>query len=584
MSKELPNKCQCTSCSVNMVFNTRLQELVCEGCGTRHPVPEYLLISKERAEKTETQIAKESVSPLSSGSRNYPDNFSESSSEKFPRRQNKRKKKKESRMNNRVIADGKSTVLSVTDTGSSSEDILKNDNAAENNTAAGKNTGSTPDISKESLRENIGDSVFIKGEISSGAMALLKRDSVTCSGRSEKGGAASSPLSGDSESYVEPDLIIPFKKDLAVLRKYIQDNARKLYFINDDFLSSFGYARTENVYIPALICSGRIAGSTEFSKARTDKKGNIVGKYECRSEGGIELHEAPLVISGEDDEQRLKMVHPYDMSGAVPYSPLYFAGMEVVKHDINVRINDDLLRLKSEVTFDRYLKVNTGSVYHELHKRVCDIIPADIKYALLPLWTMEIDYYGDTRIFLMNGQTGKCYGDFPVDDYKIEKCTALVKKFTYATGIHLTCIWTLFLLSLNENTLLDYSPVLIPASFLIYMLIPYICASQLFIRSEIFINVYRYRKSKKSNKKSGRELPIILFCIFSAVLGITMYGLPVFTVCSIYLIFLVIFSVKSNKLREITKKHNKEVLRESIPMDDFPYTDREKSHISVKLI
>ena len=352
MSKELPNKCQCTSCSGNMVFNTRLQELVCEGCGTRHPVPEYLLISKERAEKTETQIAKESVSPLSSGSRNYPDNFSESSSEKFPRRQNKRKKKKESRMNNRGIADGKSTVLSVTDTGSSSEDILKNDNAAENNTSAGKNTGSTPDISKESLRENIGDSVFLKGEISSGAMALLKRDSVTCSGRSEKGGAASSPLSGDSESYVEPDLIIPFKKDLAVLRKYIQDNARKLYFINDDFLSSFGYARTENVYIPALICSGRIAGSTEFSKARTDKKGNIVGKYECRSEGVIELHEAPLVISGEDDEQRLKMVHPYDMSGAVPYSPLYFAGMEVVKHDINVRINDDLLRLKSEVTFD----------------------------------------------------------------------------------------------------------------------------------------------------------------------------------------------------------------------------------------
>ena len=58
MSKELPNKCQCTSCSGNMVFNTRLQELVCEGCGTRHPVPEYLLISKERAEKTETQIAK----------------------------------------------------------------------------------------------------------------------------------------------------------------------------------------------------------------------------------------------------------------------------------------------------------------------------------------------------------------------------------------------------------------------------------------------------------------------------------------------------------------------------------------------
>jgi len=55
------------------------------------------------------------------------------------------------------------------------------------------------------------------------------------------------------------------------------------------------------------------------------------------------------------------------------------------------------------------LKNSDNSVYH----------PPVAEYVLMPVWFLNYKYLGKTYTFLLNGQTGKVAGDFPISFFKV---------------------------------------------------------------------------------------------------------------------------------------------------------------------
>lgn len=230
----------------------------------------------------------------------------------------------------------------------------------------------------------------------------------------------------------QPDKVIPFKFDKEEATNRFLSWVSKKRYVPKSFYSTSQLEKITGMYLPywevdanyRMNVSGtgytkkvRRVGDTEYTDTSSYK---VVRNGEFGVSNVIELAykkiEKPLIDS----------ISPYDIDNAEPFKVFYLNGFfsetyELTKDDITPVMNDRLKKYKEEVVKSFFDGYNS----YEIDYENSDEIDRKWNYVLLPTWIMTYDFNDKKYVYAMNGQTGKAFGDLPIDDRLILKDAAI---------------------------------------------------------------------------------------------------------------------------------------------------------------
>jgi len=138
--------------------------------------------------------------------------------------------------------------------------------------------------------------------------------------------------------------------------------------------------------------------------------------------GGVMQHYTDdhlIPASKKVDAKMFGEIAPYSTKMMSPYDPAYLAGLSAERYDVGpsdafrtvARNAENAMerRILSSLGYDTY----RGMSYRHRYSRVT------FKEILLPVWRSSYDYHGKSFSYLVNGETGKTSGRYPVSAIKV---------------------------------------------------------------------------------------------------------------------------------------------------------------------
>lgn len=108
------------------------------------------------------------------------------------------------------------------------------------------------------------------------------------------------------------------------------------------------------------------------------------------------------------------------MTEAQNFTPSYLSGFFAEQFDMDKDTVTPVLKQAAEGYSNRllYEGLKYTSSITENHKRLTPTL-GDWELVLLPTWVLTYQYLGKTYVYAVNGQTGKTYGELPLNKRKL---------------------------------------------------------------------------------------------------------------------------------------------------------------------
>ena len=251
-----------------------------------------------------------------------------------------------------------------------------------------------------------------------------------------------SKLSGE----FKPDLLIPFKvvKEDAINAFKGLKKGRPL--LPKDFVSEKNIEKITGLYVPFwlydITCSGNVSaratkinswvvGNTHYTKTDT---------YKVERDLSVGYKRVPVDGSEKFADDIMNTIEPFDYNGLVEYNHAYLSGFLAEKYDVSKEkayndakkraLNSTLTEAKSSIIGYSSVNVTGNTLKDSLN---------DTKYALLPVFMVNVKYKDKYYLFAMNGQTGEFVGNMPI---------SVPKAFVYTISIFLGVAILVIIISL----------------------------------------------------------------------------------------------------------------------------------------
>jgi hypothetical protein len=116
----------------------------------------------------------------------------------------------------------------------------------------------------------------------------------------------------------------------------------------------------------------------------------------------------------------MNSIEPYDYKDMIDYNPLYLSGFLAERYDVSKdeafpEARDRVLRSTEEQMMADAVGYSTKT----LVTKNLTATSTQTRYALLPVWMVNVKYEDKFYLFAMNGQTGEFIGDIPIDKKKV---------------------------------------------------------------------------------------------------------------------------------------------------------------------
>ena len=222
-----------------------------------------------------------------------------------------------------------------------------------------------------------------------------------------------------------PDYIIPFKttKEDAVETFKRLKKGRPL--LPKDFISAENIEKIRGLYVPFwlynIIASGKIDGSATKVTSWTsgDTHYTKTDTYYVSREGKMDFSSIPVDGSTHFENDMMNSIEPFDYNELKDYNHAYLSGFLSEKYDVDSgkafddaklrAVNSTTEQLKNSIVGYSTVSIKNNNIVAEDHEH---------KYALLPVWMVNIKYKDKYYLFAMNGQTGKFIGNMPLSKGK----------------------------------------------------------------------------------------------------------------------------------------------------------------------
>lgn len=233
--------------------------------------------------------------------------------------------------------------------------------------------------------------------------------------------------------------MIPFTINKEKAQEIFLKWASKYKFLPKDFCSNSQLEKITGMYLPYwwadckadidYIGEGNIlrvwrVGDTEYTETK---------KYSIVRKGNIDINNVEELAFTKIDNDLLNGIAPYNEGEALDFSMPYLSGFFAEKYDINKeeispKIEEQVKRHSNTLISDtmsgyNFVKENNNNI---------NILSKEMKYTLLPAWILTYQYEEKTYVFAVNGQTGKSFGELPINNKKVLGVTAALFALTSA--------------------------------------------------------------------------------------------------------------------------------------------------------
>ena len=212
----------------------------------------------------------------------------------------------------------------------------------------------------------------------------------------------------------KPDYIIPFTIDRPTAEKNMKDwiNTRKMTPMG--FKSKSRLTKMMAFYVPFWIVSCGV--HSDMIGTGTNLGGSAAQISHVMSKASYFVKDVPFDASIKIANKLMEAIEPFDYSEMVPFHNRYLQGFYAEKYDQSpFEIMERFIK-----RFDRF----SAELQEKVSKRYDKYEPdpektftwmseLNIKYCLLPVWFMTVEFDGRQYQFAVNGQTGEASGQAP---------------------------------------------------------------------------------------------------------------------------------------------------------------------------
>ena len=249
----------------------------------------------------------------------------------------------------------------------------------------------------------------------------------------------------------EPDEIIPFKIDKKTATDIYKQSINQKKFLPSKFKKKSTINKITGVYVPFWLfnCEGTCELDTNAEKVsssrRDDHEYTTTKEYQLLREAKFNFEKLPIDGLEKLENELIYSVEPFDYKDMQKFNLSYLAGFLAKKYDIDQKKAYEVAEDRMKETIRANL-METMSSYSSVSegKLKVDSKTNGIKYALLPIWLLNVQYKYRNYKCVINGQTGKYHGKYPISILKVIACFLFFFLIPFVTCLGIMNIWNLY--------------------------------------------------------------------------------------------------------------------------------------------
>lgn len=223
-----------------------------------------------------------------------------------------------------------------------------------------------------------------------------------------------------------PRFMIPFKITQKQAEEIYHKWIKKRFFAPSKFKNSNEIHNIKGLYAPYWLfdcrASGYISGEGRNSRSYTrgDYRITETDHYFIQRTGNCSYSKIPIDGSVNLDDELMHGIEPYNYDEIKDFAMEYMSGYLAEKYDVDeteamkcmTPRAQDYLATTLQASGKRYQSVS-------IHNKNININSIKAAYSMLPVYVLTNIYNDKKHTFIINGQTGKTYGETPFDKVKL---------------------------------------------------------------------------------------------------------------------------------------------------------------------
>ena len=232
----------------------------------------------------------------------------------------------------------------------------------------------------------------------------------------------------------KPDAIIPFeineKEAKDIYKKYIKST----FLTPKEFSTESVLKKMKGIYVPFWLHSfesdtrATIYCENITSHRSGDDKVIDHDMYQVTVEAKGSFKDIPTDGLKHLDDTLMDAIEPFDYSKLTGFNPAYMAGYYAEEYNENDKVTRERAKDRAAQTMKSQMEQEAGMyAVKQLRSYDEDLSEINAKYAMLPVWLLNVTYKEKEYLYAINGETGKIVGKLPVS----------VQKLLFAIGMSL---------------------------------------------------------------------------------------------------------------------------------------------------
>lgn len=228
---------------------------------------------------------------------------------------------------------------------------------------------------------------------------------------------------------LRPNGIIPFQ----ITAKELPGAVRRFYrgkpLLPHGFFSQSSIGDVQGIYVPFWLFDCTLDGGMNLEGTTVRRYSE--GEYDCTEishfllerDGCMSFEHIPVDASDKMANDLMDSIEPFDFSELVDFQESYLPGFVADRFDRSPK--KELPRAGKRVTKSAQEVMEESCVDYDTIKvrtNGMEMTTSDVKYVLLPVYLLNLEYRGKKYRFAVNGQTGKVVGELPSSVFKSVLC------------------------------------------------------------------------------------------------------------------------------------------------------------------
>lgn len=250
-------------------------------------------------------------------------------------------------------------------------------------------------------------------------------------------------LGGRLEGKYLPNKVIPFSIDKKEAEKKFLEFVGSKKFVPRAFFNKKQIEKLSGIYFPYWVYDTTLKGNmqAEAKNVRVWRSGETeyteTKIYQVEREGEVDLNNLTENALQKANKQLVEGVLPYNLEEMKDFSMGYLSGFGAEKRDIEKETLADGLKNETRDYAQKLMRDTiTGYSSVSVKSSSFNAKKEKFNYVLLPVWTVTYKAHnGKMYYYSMNGQTGKVFGELPVDYKKLSLVSGIVSAVALVLGL-----------------------------------------------------------------------------------------------------------------------------------------------------